>query len=115
MTTPLTALGATVDYTDANNPKLVIPYDGVKVAGNWGTKPTSAGVQDLDQWMTGIVGTLGVWNAQQTTEIHDVVVALSFVGNSTRNNIANRPTITYNITVYNKTPLIIELDCDDVG
>ena len=115
MTTPLSVLGATVDYSNAANPVLQIPFNGVKTAGNWGTPPTSAGVQDLDQWLVAQMATLKVWNDLQTSEIRDVVVVESFKGVGSRNNIVDRPTITYTVTTYNKTPLIIQPDADDVA
>jgi hypothetical protein len=115
MTTPLSVFGATVNYSTASDPVLQIPYSAIKVASNWGTPPTSSGTQDLDQWLVGMLTTLTLWNSQQTTEAHDVVISETFRGVASRNNIDQRPTINYSIAIYNKTPTIIEPDADDVA
>lgn len=115
MTTPKTALGAgcNIDYSNAANPVLQIPFDSIKNAINWTTAPTLA-TEDLDPWLGSIFQALADWNTAQTTQVHDVVVAQPFAGVQTRNNINGRPTYTYNVTVFSKTPAATKPDADDL-
>lgn len=114
MTMPLSALGATVDYTTAANPKLTIEFNSIKDALTWTTPPTSAGTQDLDPWIASIIQKLADWNSSQSTETHDVVVAQPFAGIQSRNSIDNRPTYSYTTTVFSKTPVVSKPDADDL-
>jgi hypothetical protein len=116
MTTPLTALGAatlvTVNYATPANPQLEINYTAINTAGAWTTVPTATGVQDLDPWLVCMLQKLADWNSSINTEVHDVVVSQPFVGVASRNNIDNRLTFTYTVTVYQKTGVAGKPDAD---
>ena len=114
MTMPLSALGATVDYTTAADPELRIKFSAIKDVLTWTTPPTSAGTQDLDPWIASIIQKLADWNSSISTTVHDVVVAQPFPGIQSRNNIDNRPTYSYTATVFSKTPVVGKPDADDL-
>lgn len=114
MTTPLSALGATVDYTTAGDPELRIKFSAIKDALSWTTVPTSNGIQDLDPWLGCIIQKLADWNSSVSTTAHDVVIAQPFAGIQSRNGIDNRPTYSYTATIFSKTPVVAKPDADDL-
>ena len=113
MTTPLSALGATIDYTDAADPELRIKFSVVKDVLDWTTVPT-APTADLDPWMASIIQKLADWNSAQSTAIHDVVCSQPFAGIQSRNGIDNRLVYTYSVAAFGKTPVANRLDADDL-
>jgi hypothetical protein len=114
MTTPLSALNATVDYSTAANPKLTIEFNSIKDAIAWTTAPTQAGTQDLDPWIASILQKLADWNSASTTETHDIVISQPFAGIQSRNSVNNRPTYSYTATVFSKTQVASKPDADDL-
>ncbi|MGL5874009.1 MAG: hypothetical protein ACRC2R_16845 [Xenococcaceae cyanobacterium] len=114
MTMPLSALGATVDYTTSADPELRIKFSAIKDVLSWSTAPTSAGTQDLDPWIASIIQKLADWNSATSTQTHDVVVGQPLPGVQSRNNIDNRPTYSYSATVFSKTPVAVKPDADDL-
>lgn len=86
MTIPLSALGASLDVTDAANPKLIIPFNGVNSVSGWGIAPTNAS-NNLESWLIAILKAINAYNeANSTNATINLVVNRPFKGVATRNN-----------------------------
>lgn len=113
MTTPLSVLGATIDYSDPNDPEIRIKWSAVKNFLNWSTPPTSANAS-LDPWFASCLQGLALWNDSVSTTNHNLVVDLPSPGIQPRNNIDNRLTSSYNATVFALNAVSATIDADNL-
>jgi hypothetical protein len=111
--TALSSIGATIDYTNASDPELRIKWSAIKNFLNWTNTPI-ASKQTLDPWLACMFQGLAQWNQQTSTTAHNVVISTPVPGIQSRNNIDNRLTSNYSVTVFSLSPVASTIDADDL-
>lgn len=113
MPTPLNAItGVTINFTNASNPVLNIPYSAIAGTVNRTSIPTSGNDGGLDWWIVGLLQSYANFPSDET---HNIVIGQpQAITPTTRNGIENRVTVRYVVTVYSNQQVEVTLDGDNL-
>lgn len=100
---------ATVDTTNASNPKLVIAFADFATQGFGNVAKTT----DAEAWLLAIIKKARAYSAAATDELSNVAIDAPFLGLTTRNSVQARE-YSYSVRVYEPDTGAAEPDPDNV-